>query len=192
MNMRLAFSLVSLLALFLQSCALSPQVVTIHPQPPELPALPFSIPVFLQVNDQRPGPVIGSRGGVYASSTIETGPSLVEDTRLSLAETFSDSGFQIHETASAEALQFTLSIDHIVYESDRSMAGKALLTAQFSVEILKGSRHYRGKYQAQTETGYLASPSEGKNSQLINQVYNLTLEKVFQDKKLVTFLFGNQ
>lgn len=181
----------SILLLLSAGCALSPQQVRIKP---ELNTAVVSVgaqqPINVQVRDHRSTTVIGSRGGVYGdTSTIEIGNDWATETAYALSGALVRWEFRpVVNGRDPQAADFTVSLDELSYTPDRAVAGKAAISAVVSLEVHRGNSTWRGKYSASGEMGYVTVPSESENSENINKVLNLALQKMFEDEGLVKFL----
>jgi len=178
------------------ACALSPQQITIKPE--------ITVPVSsygngqeisVRVEDQRSSTVIGMRGGVYGdSNTIEIGNDHKTEIAFAVSNSLSRWGFKSQVSAgdadsSKDAAQFLLMINKLTYTPDSNPAvGKVNITAVVSVEIKQHGRVYHGDYEASGEMGYVTVPSEERNNAQINTVFNLALQKIFDDQALIKFL----
>jgi uncharacterized lipoprotein len=184
------YSLLVLLV-FTSGCALSPQLVAVKPD------LKVAVANYgqqrdinVRVADRRSNPVIGTRGGIYGeTSTIEIGNNHLNEIAYAVAGGLTRWGFRSTvDGYRGHALEFNVSLDNLRYQPDRSVAGKLVITADFSIVVENGSYAYQGKYSASEELMYATSPSEEKNNAEINKVLSLALEKIFADDGLVKFL----
>jgi uncharacterized lipoprotein len=181
-----------LLAVLQAGCALSPQQVTIKPDI-SVSAASYGgqHEIVVQVVDQRPGTIIGTRGGVYGdSSTIEVGNDHKMEIAYAVVNGLNRWGFKAQvKMTGAQATQFTLSLDQLTYKPESNSAvGKIAMTAAVSVTIQRGNSHYRGSYAASNEMGFVMLPSESDNSEQINKVLSMALQKIFEDQGLIQFL----
>lgn len=193
LQVRSFYRLCSLLfvMLFVNSCALSPQMVSIKPD------INVSVANYggqrdinVRVEDRRSNPVIGTRGGVYGeTSTIEVGNDHLNEIAYAVASGLTRWGFRSTVNGyRGHALEFTVVLDTLNYRPDRSVAGKLVITSDFSIVVENGNYNYQGKYSANEELMYATSPSEEKNSAEINKILSLALEKIFTDEGLIKFL----
>jgi len=182
---------VMLLAAVCGACALSPQVVSIKPD--------INVAVAdhgrqrdinVRAEDRRSSKVIGMRGGVYGdTSTIEVGNDHLKEIAYSVASGLTRWGFRSSVNGyRGHALEFNVALDKISYQPDRTVAGKLIVTVDFSVTAENGGAIYQGKYSASQELRYATLPSEEKNNAEINKVLSLALEKIFVDEGLIKFL----
>jgi len=182
---------VVLLAALCSACALSPQVVSVKPD--------INVAVAdhgrqrdinVHAEDRRSSQVIGMRGGVYGdTSTIEVGNDHLKEIAYSVASGLTRWGFRSSVNGyRGHALEFTVALDKLSYQPDRTVAGKLIVTAEFSVTAENGGATYQGKYSASEELRYATLPSEEKNNAEINKILSLALEKIFVDQGLIKFL----
>lgn len=182
---------VLLLTVLCSACALSPQVVSIKPD------ITVAVAdhgrqrdINVRAEDRRSSQVIGMRGGVYGdTSTIEVGNDHLKEIAYSVASGLTRWGFRSSVNGyRGHALEFGVALDNISYQPDRSVAGKLIITVDFSVTAENGGSTYQGKYSASEELRYATLPSEEKNDAEINKVLSLALEKIFVDEGLIKFL----
>jgi len=177
--------------LMLNACALSPQLVTIKPDI-KVPVAAYGAQrdINVRVEDRRSNAVIGTRGGIYGNtSTIEIGNDSQTEIAYSLAGGLTRWGFRSTVNGyRGHALEFTVVLDNLSYQPDRTVAGKLVISAEVSVLAENGGSTYQGKYSASEELMYATLPSEEKNNQVINKVLSLALEKIFMDRGLIQFL----
>lgn len=181
---------VMLLAFLCGACALSPQVVSIKPDINVAVAdYGRQRDINVRVEDRRDNQVIGMRGGVYGdTSTIEVGNDHLKEIAYSVAGGLTRWGFRSTVNGHrGHALEFTVLLDKLSYQPDRTVAGKLIVTTDFSVVVENGTT-YQGKYSASEELRYATLPSEEKNNIEINKVLSLSLEKIFADEGLIKFL----
>jgi len=173
------------------ACALSPQLVTVKPDI-KVPVAQYGNQrdINIRVEDRRSSKVIGMRGGVYGdTSTIEIGNDAQTEIAYSVASGLTRWAFRSTVNGyRGHALEFGVALDKLSYQPDRTVAGKLIITAEFSVAAESGSSVYQGKYSASGELRYATLPSEAKNNAEINKVLSLALEKIFMDEGLIRFL----
>jgi uncharacterized lipoprotein len=174
------------------SCALSPQQITIKPDL-EVPVAAYGggQEINVHVEDRRPNPVIGTRGGVYGdTSTIEIGNDYKTEMAYAIANAFTRWNFRPHVNGNAatDVIQFTLVLTELNYVPDSTVAGKVKTKAAVTVEVKYGGRTYHGDYSANGELAYVTVPTMRKNNEEINKILNLALQKMFDDQSLVKFL----
>lgn len=184
-------SVTAVLVVILSGCALSPQLVSIKPDL-RVPVASYGNQrdVNVRVEDHRSNSVIGTRGGIYGqTSTIEIGNNANTEIAYSVAAALTRWGFRSTvDGYRGHALEFGVAVEKLSYQHDRSVAGTLQVDAEVSIVVESGGATYRGKYAASKELGYATAPSEEKNSEAINEVMSLALEKIFADKGLIAFL----
>jgi len=173
------------------SCALSPQLVALRPVV-EVATADYGAQrdINVRVEDHRPSPVIGTRGGVYGNtSTIEVGNDYRRELSYTLASALTRWGFRSAvDGYRGNAVEFQVSLDRLSYQPDRSVAGKTVVDAEVSLVVERDDRVYHGHYQATGELRYATAPSEEKNQEEINRVLGAALQQLFDDAGLIAFL----
>ncbi len=108
-------------------------------------------PVVVKVVDGRPGPSLGTRGGLYADTSTLTVRS--EDVVPKLQAQAETAVRLLGYTPSANAYnapQLTLTLAELKYQSpkDGVYVTQADITATFRADVQNSSRRYTGRYGA--------------------------------------------
>jgi len=179
------------LVLWFTGCALSPQQVTLKPA--------IAVPtanwgnqqdINVSVRDHRSSVIVGTRGGVYGdTSIIEVGNDWASETAYALASALVHWSFKpLVNGRQHDAMDFSVALEELSYIPDRAVAGKVAINAVVTVEVQRGGSTFHGKYTASGNMGYVTAPSERQNSEHLNQILSLALQKIFEDPALVKFL----
>ncbi len=180
-----------LLALLgLGGCALSPQTVDLSPQAELKATTPINRQAIqLQALDARPSVIVGSRGGVYAeSSLIRTDLELPAQLRAAAAAALSLKGFDA--SAERQPLSLRLYLDELSYRvpaGDYVTQVDLASTLRIVAERSDGQR-FQGRYRATEQLRVAKAPSSGRNEELLNQVISAALTRAFDDPRLYQFL----
>ena len=180
---RLLLSLMTASALVLGGCALSPQ--QLDPQPVlkgPLTAVGHGQPVVVKVVDGRPGPSLGTRGGLYADTSTLTVRS--EDVVPKLQAQAETAVRLLGYTPSANAYnapQLTLTLAELKYQSpkDGVYVTQADITATFRADVQNSSRRYTGRYGASLNQRFGMAPNQATNSKLVSEVLSDALTRGF-------------
>ena len=175
----------------LAACALSPQQVeldlNVSGQGERYGA---GRPVEVVVEDQRSNPVIGTRGGVYAeTSRITLADELTDTLARAASARLAADGFNVNSGA-GDAAELRVLVEKLSYDvvEGKPALHDVELEAILGVEVRRGGDSYRGRYQTKTSRSFVAAPSREKNAEVISQVLEETLERLFADPKLREFL----
>lgn len=179
-----------LLSVLLTACAFSPQQLTINPKP-EFNAERYGMgkPVIVLAEDLRGNPVLGSRGGAYAETSVVTigndfPQALVKATEDALAI----QGFNVLGQSEPVA-QFKVIVDELSFDIPaQTMVSVIKLKAVMRVEVQAGTETYQASYKTQSDQKILGYPSLEKNQEIVNGLVSQTMSRIFEDQKLKAFL----
>jgi len=184
----LAWLCVQSLVLMISGCALSPQQLSPRPEvdTEKLQLKTHGRPIRLVVNDGRTQEVIGTRGGIYGSSSTLTVPTndILPKIKTQVERAVHALGFVPGEDSNAPQLTVTLTL--LDYQTTRSGINalsnvRAILTA----DTQNGGRRYQGVHTAMLSKGFPNSPDKRANDQLLTQVLSDALDRVFADQGIV-------
>ncbi len=183
-------ALALLLCMALGGCALSPQTVDLYPEA-KVSAQPADThtPIQLQALDARPSVIVGSRGGVYAeTSLISTAIDLPQRLRAAAAAALSLKGY---DAISAQApLQLRLYLDELSYQvPPGELVTQIDLNAGVRIvaERVDGQR-FTGRYRASEQLKVAKAPGTERNQELLNAIISAALTRAFDDPRLYQFL----
>ncbi|SRR5690625_970447 len=183
--------LLTVMALFLPSCALSPQGIDIQPTPEvEYSAFGGNAPVAVQVRDERPEDHLGSRGGAYPdTSLLMVNNDLPKEIYDAVTKGLHQQGFNVLNPGN-KARRLTLYVDELRYTpAEGTVVNGVTVDVRLRAEVQEGSQLiYRNRYHSETEHKMPFTPSTGKNQTLINQELTRTLERLLKDEKLLSAL----
>ena len=177
------------LLVLLSACAYSPQQIMIAPQ---ISALGDRVGAGQSVRviseDAREDKIIGSRGGMYSStSTISIKNNLTDAIVQSAEAKLAAQGYSIN--SGQEGTVMKIIVDDIRYGiSENGLKKNIDLTTRLRVELTNGPRSYSGKYQTEMTKESLKSPNAAWNEKMINEQLAKTLERIFVDPKVVDFI----
>ncbi len=188
--MRLKLFPLALVALLLTGCALSPQQVTIKPS---LESSSSNIgegrTLYVEVLDVRESSAIGSRGGMYKSTSLITlANDLPTAIRDAASKQFRDMGFVVQAAPGASA-DIRIFIDKLSYgDPETSAVGfDVALESVLRVEAKQRGDTYSGRYQVKTTRTYATVPGRDRNEEMINETLSGALQRLFSDPKLLAF-----
>ncbi len=171
-------------------CAqLSPQQIDFKPSVKTENLIAGSGSVDLVVMDARVDRVIGIRGGAYAATSEITAAKPLEQVIESLAvKVMEQAGLDLTSTFAAKQMQIRL--DELSYVTEKKNAGmkRTTVAARIAIEVTDGQTTYKNAYQSSQYQDTVGYPSETKNEELLNNVFNNVLNRMFSDNSLSEFL----
>lgn len=192
--MKITSTLLTIFALAITGCALSPQVIVINPDLYVEKSSVATKPtiVRLDVVDGRSSEFIGKRGGIYKeTSDISTDPNMKASLERNLASALNSQGYMVARKNETSDAALTVRINKIEYTINKA---KVLYTAETKVEIQavcrKGSREFTGGYSAIRKKDFVKVPSMGQNETIVNEAMAATLQAMLNDKDLFSFIDG--
>lgn len=190
MNLVRQHFLPACLALLFSGCALSPQLVNIHP---ELKASPDGsgaprAELALEVTDARESKILGRRGGVYSdTATLTTSGDITGPLRESLASALSVRGYTIGSSRSLPVLR--VAVREISYRVQKNRVTQTIETqASVSAEFSAGNRTYNNTYTSTRGREMLTAPTASENERLINDTLAATLQQLLGDEELFGYI----
>ncbi|HKM36351.1 MAG TPA: YajG family lipoprotein [Thiopseudomonas sp.] len=174
-----------LLAGVLTGCGLSPQ--HLQPEPRftgQVAKVGQGQPVTVLVRDARSSPIIGTRGGLYANSSVisVSGASFLPRLQAETDAAVRMMGFTPMSQGVGNA-QLTLTLTELSYKAieKNPLSKEAKLQAVYTLEAVNGTRRYSGRYAATLTQGYASAPNEQKNNEWVSSVLGEALQRVFND-----------
>lgn len=169
----------------LAGCALSPQELKPNPIVGDsLATAGHGQAVSVNVVDQRSSAVIGTRGGLYPSTSSITVQSndIVPKLQKQAEEALNKMGYRAQ---SGSSTTLTIIIDSIVYTpSDSNFANDASVKAVLKAQLKTPSKTYNGKYSSTTSQGFTTAPGLEQNNAFVSEVLGNVLTNVFKDSSL--------
>ncbi|WP_210396834.1 YajG family lipoprotein [Motiliproteus sediminis] len=177
-------------SLALTACASSPQQVKLQPQVEVNSRLAKQPAVNLTISDNRPSPSLGTRGGVYGGSNHITPARSLSDSIYPVAsKALTELGARMN-ASSPFPVDLRLEVEQLSYTVDENstLPLQVELKAAIRAVANKNGRSFSGRYESSKLHKFVTSPSEEKNEEVINDVLSTTLNRVFNDPKLLTFM----
>ena len=176
------------MSMLLGGCAVSPQQVAIEPSISMATSEPVSArEIGLTVYDERPSAVMGSRGGVYSeTSMISTDENFTRNIRVATEQALEQWGLTV--SSGEDIPKFQLYIDRFTYEILDTYFQDVEIKAAAHVEVTYGSQRFTGRYSSDLSQRLVKTPSNKKNDEMLGQVLDDMLTRVFQDERLKEFL----
>lgn len=170
---------------FLTGCGLSPQYLKPEPRfTGQVASVGQGQQVTVQVSDARSSAVIGTRGGLYADSSVinVSGPAFLPRLQAETDAAVRMLGFTPVARGTDNA-QLNLKLTELTYQTveKNPVAKEAKLQAVYVLEVKNGSRRYNGRYAATLTQGYAKAPNEQTNTEWVSQVLSEGLQRVFND-----------
>lgn len=169
----------------LTGCGLSPQYLKPEPRfTGQVASVGQGQQVTVQVSDARSSAVIGTRGGLYADSSVinVSGPAFLPRLQAETDAAVRMLGFTPVARGTDNA-QLNLKLTELTYQTveKNPVAKEAKLQAVYVLEVKNGSRRYNGRYAATLTQGYAKAPNEQTNTEWVSQVLSEGLQRVFND-----------
>lgn len=189
MKLVLNLTLAALTALAVSCAQLSPQQIDFQPSIPTEGLIRGEGSTSLMVVDQRTNQIIGYRGGAYAeTSSIVAKQPLVEVVESLAKQVIAETGLEL-STAFPD-YNMTIKIDELSYvtEDVKASIKRSTAVAKVSVDVQKENLTFANSYKTSQYIETLGYPKEEKNEELLNNVFDAVLERMFSDQELAAFL----
>ena len=186
------FTLGLSLSVLISGCAVSPQSIVINPQVAASgPAYGQGRALVINVDDRRSSAVLGSRGGVYETSSLITISNDINGALLLAAQSAAAQlGFD--GTSSAKPATLTLALDELIYDTQtQNLINTVTIIAKITLTTTIGSSTHTGHYQTERSHKLPQLPDAQKNQDIISEALSTSLERGFSDKSLANFLAKN-
>jgi uncharacterized lipoprotein len=186
------FTLGLSLSVLISGCAVSPQSIVINPQVAASgPAYGQGRALVINVDDRRSSAVLGSRGGVYETSSLITISNDINGALLLAAQSAAAQlGFD--GTSSAKPATLTLALDELIYDTQtQSLINTVTIIAKITLTTTIGSSTHTGQYQTERSHKLPQLPDAQKNQEIISEALSTSLERGFSDISLANFLAKN-
>ena len=183
------FTLGLSLSVLISGCAVSPQSIVINPQVAASgPAYGQGRALVINVDDRRSSGVLGSRGGVYETSSLITISNDINGALLLAAQSAAAQlGFD--GTSSAKPATLTLSLDELIYDTQtQNLINTVTIIAKITLTTTIGSSTHTGHYQTERSHKLPQLPDAQKNQDIISEALSTSLERGFSDISLANFL----
>ncbi|MEH6627871.1 MAG: YajG family lipoprotein, partial [Motiliproteus sp.] len=143
----------------------------------------------LDIEDRRPQNPLGTRGGVYATTSfIYPSQPLEQGLRPAAIHALQQLGLTT-EGLSPKPIGINLYIDELSYLAESSsLTVTVTLNCRISAEINKADRSHQGNFKSSKTYSYVKSPNEEENRKIINEILSETMTRVFNDEKLISFI----
>jgi len=174
--------------LLLSACALSPQVVEINPMLEAVQTTSAPASLALEVVDARANPVVGYRGGVYATASISTNENMPDTVRTSLVTALSTRGFRVTEPGQSGDISLKVEIAELSYAARQDNVKRVIDTsAVVRASSAGGTITRTGEYRDRRSKDVLKPPGEAENAALVNAVLTGALQQLVADPDLLKY-----
>lgn len=172
-------------------CALSPQIISIHPDIQVTQLSSDAGTLALEVFDTRGSKLLGKRGGIYEeTSDISTADDITGGLHQSLTAALNKMGYEVIAGPSAPVLRVeiaALSYQVIDDKVTRHIETKAVVNAIYK----KGNKTFTNTYTLTRKKEMLTAPGEEENARLVNGTLAAALQQMLEDRQLFN-LISNQ
>lgn len=178
-----------LLVLTATACMLNPQMVKIEPQLSEAQASPGIDGTTFQliVQDLRESNILGERTTEDDKTTPVTSKEDLSETILAqLGSAFGDAGFDIDDTASKQLVVNIIALNYQGYGETR--VSEIEVAAEIHATAVSENGNFSKQYKATHKQQVLKAPDNATNEALINKVFGAVVQRVLDDKELLTYL----
>lgn len=191
--MRLAILIVAAASL-LAGCALSPQTVTLTPTlnlGKEVVAQ--GQVVSIQVVDERPNSTLGSRGGIYAkTSLIQSGNDVAEAVRIATEQGLIAQGYRVDNAvgnSNTAAVALKMAITELSYVVPQGPVATGVdMTVALRVTAERADGTHTANYRSAVNRKFPVTPTLSQNEIWISEVLSQTLTRFFADPQMRAFL----
>lgn len=175
------------LSLLGAACALSPQVVDLHPELETAGVAGAPRTLALEVRDARSDPIIGYRGGVYATATLSAEPDLADQVRTALANVLTTAGWRVVAPDERADTRLSVDVTELKYALHGDRFPRVVETAAaIRASSETGETTRTGEYSDRRTKEVLKPPSEAENEELLNDVLSAALQRLVADKELLS------
>tara|TARA_B100000767_G_scaffold38134_1_gene32092 strand:+ start:424 stop:999 length:576 start_codon:yes stop_codon:yes gene_type:complete len=188
----LLFTLGLSLSLIMGGCAVSPQSVVLYPQATLTgPLYGQGRTMTIQVEDRRSSSVLGSRGGIYETSSVISISNDISAALLAAAqEATSQLGF--NGSSSSAPAHLTLILEGLSYDTQTvNLINTINIEANITLTTTVGGSSHTGHYRTQRSHKFPRLPNAQKNQEIISEALSTSLERGFSDISLANFLGQN-
>ena len=179
-------------AAWLGGCGLSPQTVQMEPAPDvESANVGHNAAVLVTVDDQRERDEIGTRGGIYAETSLLRPANKVDEALLgAIQRGLQNQGFNAFNPG-GDATRLQVALTELSYKpEDSSVVNRVEVGAELEVRAERPEADYTGRYRSTIRHDQPFTPSARRNETLLNDVMNRALNRMLADNKLLAFLAG--
>jgi len=188
----LLFTLGLSLSLIMGGCAVSPQSVVLYPQATLTgPLYGQGRTMTIQVEDRRSSSVLGSRGGIYETSSVISISNDISAALLAAAQkATSQLGF--NGSSSSAPAHLTLILEGLSYDTQTvNLINTINIEANITLTTTVGGSSHTGHYRTQRSHKFPRLPDAQKNQEIISEALSTSLERGFSDISLANFLGQN-
>jgi uncharacterized lipoprotein len=188
----LLFTLGLSLSLMMGGCAVSPQSIALYPQATLTgPVYGQGRAITIEVEDRRSSSVLGSRGGIYETSSII---SISNDINAALLVAAQESAAQLgfDGSSSSAPAHLTLILEQLSYDTQtNNLINTISIDAKITLTTTVAGSSHTGHYRTQRSHKFPRLPDAQKNQEIISEALSTSLERGFSDISLANFLGQN-
>lgn len=189
-------SLVTIIATFsLGGCMFHPQTVHLQPQVQYIDSDDgHGLPIAIIVEDERPNQNLGHRGdGAISAAAITTDSDIAATIKQHIAQGLTHRSFKIADDPdSTPHATLTVRMRDLQTQLHAGFwAGHQESNAAAQVTATQGNRIYERFYRVDSKESKIFVSTAGQNSKYINTVLSNLIDKIVNDKKLISFIASN-
>ncbi|MDO6565101.1 YajG family lipoprotein [Amphritea sp. 1_MG-2023] len=188
--MRNAFISIITGAILLSGCStFQPHQVSIEPLHPAITvqaALPANLQIDVNSKDMRASDIIGYR----ISRLSDRAPvNLPQPTTAALTQGAKVALVKLGAVPAPQAdTHLTIELQNVEYRATQSTLQSVILNATIRVIAEKHGKFLSGSYSTEKEYQYATTPSLADNQKMVNETLLITVNRAFNDAKLIDFL----
>jgi uncharacterized lipoprotein len=178
-------------AMAASGCALSPQAVPIEPTlAVDESNIGRGRSIALDAADNRANKIIGSRGGVYAStSTISASGDIQAALRKAMAGALTKHGFTVVDAGAPADMRMLVGLDALTYATQGDPVVRSVeIGTKVSNTVERAGQTYTGRAGITKTRNVLSAPAPEDNEAYINDTLALALEKLLADERYLDFV----
>lgn len=168
---------------------LSPQRVDFQPSLKTDQLIQGDGTASLIVEDRRQDKVIGYRGGVYKETSTIVPQRPLDQVIESLAvQVLERAGIELSSAFPDYDIGIQLDKLSYIVEDQKASIKRTTGSAAVSIRVKKGNTTFENGYSTTQYIETVGYPTEAKNDELLNNVFDAVLQRMFSDPDLDAFL----
>lgn len=173
---------------FVGCAQLSPQRITFVPDLSQVSVPNLGGTASMVVIDDRVNRIIGYRGGIYSNTaTIESAQPMANVINGIALDLLTQANVQMTNTFAEAEVRITLNELSFKTEKTKPTIKRSTAVASLAMQVTKNNATFTSGFVSSQYQDTLGYPNDAKNAQLINDVFENALLKLFTDPAFETF-----